>query len=75
MDEARELGLLHRTAPAADAEAAALALAEELTRQSPAGLRTLKQMFRDLDRTGERVGYENERLLQFQQHGSGLPRG
>jgi enoyl-CoA hydratase/carnithine racemase len=74
MDEARELGLLHRTAPAAEAEAAAITLAGELARQSPAGLRTLKQMFRDLDRTGERVAYENERLLQFQQHGAGLPR-
>jgi enoyl-CoA hydratase/carnithine racemase len=75
MDDARELGLLHRTAPAAETEAAAIALANELTKQSPSGLRTLKQMFRDLDRTGERVAYENERLLQFQQHGSGLPRG
>ena len=75
MDEARELGLLHRTAPAAEAEAVAIALAGELTKQSPGGLRTLKQMFRDLDRTGERVAYENERLLQFQQHGTGLPRG
>ena len=75
MDEARELGLLHRTGPAAEADPAAIALAGELTRQSPDGLRTLKQMFRDLDRTGERVAYENERLLQFQQHGAGLPRG
>jgi enoyl-CoA hydratase/carnithine racemase len=75
LDEARELGLLHRTAPAADAEAAAIALAGELARQSPSGLRTLKQMFRDLERTGDRVAYENERLLQFQQHGAGLPRG
>ena len=75
MDEARELGLLHRAAPAAEAETVALALADELSRQSPTGLRTLKQMFRDLDGTGERVRYENERLLQFQQHGAGLPRG
>src|SRR4051812_37053521 len=65
MDEARELGLLHRTAPASDAETAAIALAGELARQSPSGLRTLKQMFRDLERTGDRVAYENERLLQF----------
>jgi enoyl-CoA hydratase/carnithine racemase len=75
MDEARDLGLLHRTAPAAGAEAVAIALAGELTKQSPTGLRTLKQMFRDLERTGDRVAYENERLLQFQQHGTGLPRG
>lgn len=75
MGEARELGLLHRTAAAAETEAAAIALADELGEQSPSGLRTLKQMFRDLDRSSERVAYENERLLHFQQHGSGLPRG
>jgi enoyl-CoA hydratase/carnithine racemase len=75
VDEARELGLLHRSTATADAEAAAIALADELCRQSPNGLRTLKQMFRDLDRTGERVAYENERQLQFQQHRAGLPRG
>ncbi|MDT4922204.1 MAG: hypothetical protein QOI15_3106 [Pseudonocardiales bacterium] len=75
MSEAAQLGLLHRTAPAAEAERAALDLAGELTNQSAAGLRTLKQMFRDLERTGERVAYENEYLLRFQQDGAGLPRG
>jgi enoyl-CoA hydratase/carnithine racemase len=74
MDEARELGLLHRTGPAADAEAAALELARAIAVQSPGGIRTLKQMFRDLDRSTERIGYENEKLLHFQEHGAGLPR-
>jgi enoyl-CoA hydratase/carnithine racemase len=74
MDEAQALGLLHRTAPAADAEATAITFAQELTKQSASGLRTLKQMFRDLDRTPARVAYENEHLLRFQQHGAGLPR-
>ncbi|HZC73550.1 MAG TPA: enoyl-CoA hydratase/isomerase family protein [Jatrophihabitans sp.] len=73
MAEARELGLLHRVAPAAEAEDAAVALARELAGQSAGGLRVLKQMFRDLDRTGERIAYENERLLHFQQHGTGIP--
>jgi hypothetical protein len=50
-------------------------LADELSRQSAGGLRTLKQMFRDLDRSSERIAYENEQLLHFQQHGAGLPRG
>lgn len=72
--DATELGLLHRTAPAADAEAAAIDVARELAGQSPSGLRVLKQMFRDLDRMGERIAYENERLMHFQQHGAGLPR-
>jgi len=75
MPEAEDLGLLHRTAPEAEAEAAAIALAEQLTRQSADGLRVLKQMFRDLDASSSRVDYENARLMDFQQHGSGLPRG
>jgi enoyl-CoA hydratase/carnithine racemase len=73
--EATELGLLHRTAPADEAEATALELAQAIAAQSAVGTRVLKQMFRDLDRTSERVAYENERLLQFQQDGAGLPRG
>jgi enoyl-CoA hydratase/carnithine racemase len=75
VDEARELGLLHRVAPTAEAEQAAIALAREIAAQSPGGIRVLKQMFRDLDRTGDRVAYENERLLHFQQPGAGRPRG
>jgi enoyl-CoA hydratase/carnithine racemase len=74
MAEARELGLLHRCATAQEAEAVAVALAGEVAAQSPAGIRVLKQMFRDLDRTAERIAYENERLLHFQQHGAGIPR-
>jgi enoyl-CoA hydratase/carnithine racemase len=74
MAEAEALGLLHRTAPAAEAEATAIRFAQELTKQSAAGLRTLKQMFRDLDHTADRVAYENEHLLRFQQHGTGIPR-
>ena len=73
--EALELGLAHRTAPAAEAEAAAIELAAALTAQHPDGLRALKRMFRDLEHTGDRIAYENELLLRFQQHGAGLPSG
>ena len=73
-EEARELGLLHRTAPAGAAEKEALDLARTVAAQSPGGIRALKQMFRDLDHTAARVSYENERLLHFQEHGAGLPR-
>jgi hypothetical protein len=31
-------------------------------------------MFRDLERTAERAGYENDRLLEFERNGPGLPR-
>jgi enoyl-CoA hydratase/carnithine racemase len=73
-EEAATLGLLHRVAPAAAAEQAAVELAGAIARQSPGGIRALKQMFRDLERSAERIAYENERLLHFQQHGAGLPR-
>jgi enoyl-CoA hydratase/carnithine racemase len=74
MEEAAALGLLHRTAPAADAEAAALALAGEVAAHPPDGLRRLKRMFRDLEDTGARVAHENELLVEFQRSGAGLPR-
>lgn len=72
-DEAVTLGLLQRTAGADEAESTALELAREIAGQSAGGVRVLKRMFRDLDRTAERVSYENARLMDFQQHGTGLP--
>ncbi|HEY0888614.1 MAG TPA: enoyl-CoA hydratase/isomerase family protein [Nocardioides sp.] len=73
--EAASYDLVHRVAPADQAEATALELAGDLARQSADGLRTLKVMFRDLERTDERISYENERLVRFQRHGTGLPQG
>jgi enoyl-CoA hydratase/carnithine racemase len=75
MQEALALGLLTRTAPAARAEAAAVALAAEIAAHPPEGLRRLKAMFRDLGATPERVAHENELLLAFQREGAGLPQG
>ncbi len=72
--DAYELGLLHRRAPTAHAEATALDLAAQVARQDAHGMRVLKQMFRELGRTSARVAYENSLLLDFQQHGAGLPR-
>ena len=74
-DEAYALGLLHRVVPAPEAEAHALELATLLARQNADGLRTLKKMFRELESSARRVDYENDLLMRFQQHGSGLPRG
>lgn len=73
-DEAAGLGLLHRVALAEQAEAVALDLAGDIAAQSGDGVRVLKQMFRDLERSGERIAYENEKLLHFQEHGTGIPR-
>jgi enoyl-CoA hydratase/carnithine racemase len=75
MAEAETYGLLQRTATADEAEAAALELAAAVAAQSAAGIRVLKQMFRDLGSGEQRVAYENERLMDFQRHGGGLPTG
>ena len=56
-----------------DAESAALELADLVARQSNDGVRALKEMFRDLERSAQRIEYENERLLHFQRCGIGLP--
>lgn len=73
--EAASYGLVHRVTPADEAEAAALEMADATARQSNDGVRVLKVMFRHLERTAERIDYENERLLHFQRHGAGLPHG
>lgn len=73
MEEARALGLLHRTAPAHEAEVVAIALATELAAHPPEGLRRLKALFRELDGSDARVARENEALVAFQRHGAGLP--
>lgn len=72
--EALAIGLLHRTAPADDAEKVAVELARAIAAQSAGGVRVLKQMFRELEHTGDRVAHENAQLMQFQHHGAGLPR-
>ncbi|MEJ7893896.1 MAG: enoyl-CoA hydratase/isomerase family protein [Solirubrobacteraceae bacterium] len=68
-EEALAAGFLHAAVPAADAEARAVELASGL-----GDVRVLKGMFADLDETADRVGYENQRLMEFQRTGAGLPR-
>lgn len=72
-DEALALGLVGSVVAADAAEAAALQLAERVAEHD--GVIELKAMFRDLERTAERVAYENERLMAFQRDGTGLPTG
>lgn len=74
-DEAVATGLAQRTAPADEAEGVALELAELIAGQSPDGIRTLKEMFRDLEGTEDRITYENDRLVDFQRNSVGLPQG
>jgi len=73
-EEAQRIGFAHRVAAVADAEEEAVALAQAASQGPPEAMRGLKAMFRDLERTPERVALENALLLEFQRHGSGLPR-
>ncbi|MFT4263534.1 MAG: enoyl-CoA hydratase/isomerase family protein [Nocardioides sp.] len=73
--EALASGLAHRAVPTDEAEATAIELAEAVARQSAPGIRNLKEMFRHLEGTLDRIDYENERLVEFQRHGTGLPQG
>ncbi|MFL5843667.1 MAG: enoyl-CoA hydratase/isomerase family protein [Solirubrobacteraceae bacterium] len=73
-EEAERVGLAHRVAAAAEAEAAAVELAEQASQGPIAAMRGLKGMFRDFEHSAERVALENALLLEFQRHGAGLPR-
>ncbi len=75
LDEALELGIVQRACAAGAAEATAVELAGQLAAQHPQGLRVLKLMFRELEGSARRMAYENERLMRFQEHGTGIPRG
>lgn len=74
-DEAARLGLLHATAPAAEAEAAAVELARVLAAQPRDGLVALKRLFREGGGSAARVAVENTALETFQRQGGGLPQG
>jgi enoyl-CoA hydratase/carnithine racemase len=74
-DEADALGLLARRAPAAEAEAAAIALAQEIAKHPADGLRHLKGLFREYEATKFRVERENAEIVEFQRTGGGLPYG
>ena len=70
-EEAHRIGLLTSVHPAAEAEAAAIALARELS----TSLRPMKKLFREYEGTRYRVEHENEILVNWQRHGAGLPQG
>jgi enoyl-CoA hydratase/carnithine racemase len=74
-EEAAQLHLAHRVAPAAAAETVAIELARELAANDGPGLRRLKRMFGEYDETAARTERENAELVDFQRHGGGLPQG
>jgi enoyl-CoA hydratase/carnithine racemase len=73
-EEALRIGFVRSVHSPAGAEAAAIALAEELAGRPPAGMRTLKRLFLELGDGPARAERENAELLAFQRHGTGLPR-
>ena len=72
-DEALRMGLVHRVAPAAGTEDAALDLAAEVAANPPEAVARLKQMLHRWDGVVERTADEGRGQVEWQRTGPGLP--
>jgi enoyl-CoA hydratase/carnithine racemase len=72
-DEALRMGLVHRVAPAAATENAALELAAEVAAHPPEAVARLKQMLHRWDGVVERAADEGRGQVEWQRTGPGLP--
>jgi enoyl-CoA hydratase len=72
-DEALRLGLVHRVAPAARTEEAAVELAAEVAGHPPEALARLKRMLLEWDGVVERSAEEGRGQVEWQRAGPGLP--
>ena len=72
-DEALRMGLIHRVAPAARTEEAALGLAAEVAEHPPDAVARLKQMLHRWDGVVERSADEGRDQVEWQRSGPGLP--
>jgi enoyl-CoA hydratase len=72
-DEALRMGLIHRVAPAARTEEAALGLAAEVAEHPPEAVARLKRMLHRWDRVVERSADEGRGQVDWQRSGPGLP--
>jgi enoyl-CoA hydratase len=72
-DEALRMGLVHRVAPAAATEEAALGLAAEVAAHPPEAVARLKQMLHRWDGVLERSADEGRGQVEWQRTGPGLP--
>jgi enoyl-CoA hydratase len=72
-DEALRLGLVHRVAPAAATEEAAVELATEVAAHPPEAVARLKQMLHRWDGVVERSADEGRGQVEWQRTGPGLP--
>ncbi|HKH22294.1 MAG TPA: enoyl-CoA hydratase/isomerase family protein [Solirubrobacterales bacterium] len=72
-DEALRMGLVHRVAPAAATEEAAIELANEVATHPPEAVARLKQMLHRWDGVVERSADEGRGQVEWQRTGPGLP--
>ncbi|HET8592452.1 MAG TPA: enoyl-CoA hydratase/isomerase family protein, partial [Solirubrobacterales bacterium] len=72
-DEALRMGLIHRVAPAARTEEAALELAAGVAEHPPEAVARLKQMLHRWDGVVERSADEGRGQVEWQRSGPGLP--
>jgi enoyl-CoA hydratase/carnithine racemase len=72
-DEALRMGLVHRVAPAAATEDAALGLAAEVAAHPPEAVARLKSMLHRWDGVVERSADEGRGQVEWQRSGPGLP--
>jgi enoyl-CoA hydratase/carnithine racemase len=72
-DEALRMGLVHRVAPAARTEDAALELAKEVAAHRPEVVARLKRMLLSWDGVAERSAEEGRGQVEWQRSGPGLP--
>jgi enoyl-CoA hydratase/carnithine racemase len=72
-DEALRMGLVHRVAPAARTEEAALELAAEIASHPPEAVARIKHMLLEWDGVVERSAEEGRGQVEWQRSGPGLP--
>jgi enoyl-CoA hydratase len=72
-DEALRMGLVHRVAPAARTEDAAIELATEVAGHPPESVARIKQMLLSWDGVVERSAEEGRGQVEWQRSGPGLP--
>ena len=72
-DQALRWGLVHRVAPAASTEEAALELAASVAQNPPEAVGTLKRMLHEWDGVVERSRAEGQGQVEWQRSGPGLP--
>lgn len=72
-DEALRMNLVHRVAPAARTEEAALELAAEVAAHPPEAVARMKRMLLEWDGVVERTAEEGRGQVEWQRSGPGLP--